>query len=385
VVSVIAVGNEANSGHHYRGVLSVNTPQNIELDVSENERGFLMALWANIATKVYISFRSPLGQTIDRVPIINRRSQIYRFNLEPTVINVDYLYTDPFTGEEVAVRDIYVKKIVEISKLSCVRTDTVLSVFSTIKNKSLFASDSKVYIVSNDKAFLSDFESYKELDTVLNNNILILLYDTIDKRSKYYKSYTDSITIFNKLSSDVLAKYIQKDLELNDVNARLLAEICNNDYSRILLEIDKIRAYSQATNDNHNLAFAQLVNNGVIFCESYDAIFDFTNAVLNRDYVNALRLLQVCRDSGEATLVMLSVLYTEFKQTLQVQSCNNTNIAKTTGLNNWQINKALAHKNKYRVSELVHAMKLLSSIVSDIKIGKIDEAIAVDFALSNIL
>lgn len=101
VVSVIAVGNEANSGHHYRGVLSVNTPQNIELDVSENERGFLMALWANIATKVYISFRSPLGQTIDRVPIINRRSQIYRFNLEPTVINVDYLYTDPFTGEEV--------------------------------------------------------------------------------------------------------------------------------------------------------------------------------------------------------------------------------------------------------------------------------------------
>ena len=105
VVTVVAVGNEANSGHHYRGELQPNSPVNIELDVSENERGFLMALWANIASRIYVSFRSPLGQTIARVPIINRRSQMYRFNLEPTMIDVHYLYTDPFTGEEgIAIR-----------------------------------------------------------------------------------------------------------------------------------------------------------------------------------------------------------------------------------------------------------------------------------------
>lgn len=105
VIIVVAVGNEANIGHHYRGQLQPNTPMNIELDVSQNERGFLMTLWANIGTRTYVSFRSPLGQAIARVPIANRRSQVYRFNLEPTVIDVSYLYTDPFTGEEaIAIR-----------------------------------------------------------------------------------------------------------------------------------------------------------------------------------------------------------------------------------------------------------------------------------------
>ncbi|MBE6022935.1 MAG: peptidase S8 [Cellulosilyticum sp.] len=105
IIVVVAAGNETSSGHHYRGQIAPNTKQDIEINVAENERGFFMALWADISAKLYVSFRSPLGQTISRVPLVNRESQVFRFNLEPAILDVRYLYTDPITGvESVGIR-----------------------------------------------------------------------------------------------------------------------------------------------------------------------------------------------------------------------------------------------------------------------------------------
>ena len=100
VIIVVAAGNETSSGHHYKGKFEPNVPQEIEINVAENESGFFMALWASISSRLYVSFKSPLGQTIERVPLINRQSQTFRFNLEPTILDVRYLYTDPLTGSE---------------------------------------------------------------------------------------------------------------------------------------------------------------------------------------------------------------------------------------------------------------------------------------------
>ena len=105
VIVVIAAGNETNSGHHYRGEIAPNTRQDVEINVVENERGFLMTLWTDISTRLYVSFRSPLGQSINRVPLLNQQNQEFRFNLEPTILDVNYFYTDPATGaESIAMR-----------------------------------------------------------------------------------------------------------------------------------------------------------------------------------------------------------------------------------------------------------------------------------------
>ena len=101
VIIVVGAGNETTSGHHYSAQIEPNMSQNVEINVAENERGFFMAVWADISTRLYVSFKSPLGQVIDRVPILNRQSQTFRFNLEPTILDVTYLYTDPLTGGEV--------------------------------------------------------------------------------------------------------------------------------------------------------------------------------------------------------------------------------------------------------------------------------------------
>lgn len=100
VIVVIAVGNEANSGHHYSGQIQADSSDDVEINVGENEMGLLMSLWANVSSRLYISIKSPLGQVINRIPILNQQNQVYKFNLERTVLDVTYLYTDPFTGSE---------------------------------------------------------------------------------------------------------------------------------------------------------------------------------------------------------------------------------------------------------------------------------------------
>ncbi|MBP3887088.1 MAG: S8 family peptidase [Cellulosilyticum sp.] len=105
VIVVSAAGNETNSGHHYRGQIQAGQSQDVEVNVGENESGFVLSLYANIASRLYISVRSPLGQVISRIPIINQQNQNFKFNLERTILDVTYLYTDPFTGsEQISIR-----------------------------------------------------------------------------------------------------------------------------------------------------------------------------------------------------------------------------------------------------------------------------------------
>lgn len=105
VIVVVAAGNETSSSHHYRGQFNSTLINEVEINVGDTETGFLMNLWANISTILRVSFRSPLGQVIDRIPLLNREMQTFKFNLEPTVLNVTYYLTDPGTGtESIAIR-----------------------------------------------------------------------------------------------------------------------------------------------------------------------------------------------------------------------------------------------------------------------------------------
>lgn len=99
-IMVIAAGNEANLGHHYEGRITEGNVQDIEVNVADNSTGFSIYLWAAIPDKLTVSVKSPLGQVIDKVPLISNRAQTYRFNLEQTVLTVTYFYPDPETGGE---------------------------------------------------------------------------------------------------------------------------------------------------------------------------------------------------------------------------------------------------------------------------------------------
>lgn len=289
-----------------------------------------------------------------------------------------------FTGPEWMGQKIYIEQISKVTGYEIKRIPSISTVFVKLKNRS-FVDKNYIYVVRDDKEFMTNEKLQSNIKTALGNNIFILILTTVDKRLKFYKQYKDSIVEFEPFNSTVLTKYIQREIPLSEKCCQTLIDICENDYGRILLEVDKIKQYAKAGNhSNMNGVFAHLVDSGTLYRPAKDAIFDFVEAVMCRSS-KCWYLLYESYAVGEANMVLLSVLYNNIKQTLQVQSYHGNDLSKSTGLTGWQIQCAKKHLNKYRDEELIRGMRLLQKIESGIKTGKIEDEVSVEYFLVNFL
>ena len=296
-----------------------------------------------------------------------------------------------FTGDEFEVQRIYINKIAEVLGYDVRRVNSLSEVWPELTSPVLFGS-ACVYVIRDDKDILQDETVQTRLaQGNLNDNVVILLLTTVDKRTKFYKANADKIVLFERLSTEMLIKYCQRLTTLNRANCERLIAICENDYSRILLEIDKIKQYLMAVESKiegqsrYDTAFEYLVKEGAIAVPPQDAVFDLVDAILKRQVKRAYYLFDQCKQIGEANMVILSVLYNNAKQVLQVQACESKDVCKATGLTAWQVKCAKEKADKYTDGELVNVLKSIQKIQKDIITGQLDETIAVDYLLVQIL
>lgn len=99
--TTIAGGNEGNRGHHYHGSLTSDLEyEDVEINVAQDEKGFVTELWAGPLHRFSIGLISPRGEYIDRIPPrINQRQRI-SFLLEPTKAYVYYEIAERQSGNE---------------------------------------------------------------------------------------------------------------------------------------------------------------------------------------------------------------------------------------------------------------------------------------------
>ena len=291
-----------------------------------------------------------------------------------------------FTGDEIEIQRIYINKIAETLNYTVVRVDSIADVWSNITSPILFGEPC-VYVVRDDKDLLQDDLLQSQIETnKLNGNVIINLITTVDKRTKWYKSNSDKIVLFERLSDELLLKYVQREITLNRRNCERLIAICENDYSRILLEIDKIKSFIAFLPESDcNKVFEAFVEDGTISVPPQDAIFDLVDAILKRQVSRVYYLLKQCYEVGEANMVILSVLYNNAKQVLQVQSCEGGDICKSTGLNSWQVKCAKEKCGHYSNAELAVMLKLIQKIQKDIITGRLEDSVSVDYLLVQIL
>ena len=295
-----------------------------------------------------------------------------------------------FAGDEWKVQEIYIQQIAKALGREVVRIDNITDIYGKLKNRS-FIQKPVVYVVRDDKELMQNEKLQGQIETVLADNILIHIVTNIDKRTRFYKSFNASICDFERLSDTLLTKYIAKEINLSKANIQRLIEICEHDYGRILLEINKIKVYmfSAEVIDGYDMdadeAFEILLEDGTIHVPARDSIFEFVDAVLNRQCNNLFELLQECYDSGEATMVMLTVLYNNAKAVLQVQSYEGSNLSKATGLTGWQIKNAKPHVNKYSDEELMDMLKLIQKCESGIKTGLMEEQFVMQYILVRVI
>ena len=306
------------------------------------------------------------------------------------IVNNQVPHYNIFTGEEIAVQKIYIDKILEgYKRVDC---DSVAQALQKSRTKSLTGSN-RAFIVVDDNLYMKDEKAWEIAQNSFSKaskNILIIIYSSIDKRSKKFLSKNDEyIVSFDRLSEDVLVKYIQKDINLSDENTQKLVELCESDYSRILLEIDKIKSYTDANSKDifPNDAFSILLEQGVIYQPIGDITFKLTDAVLRGELDTTEKYLKMTIEKEESPILVLSVLYTGFHNMLMVMDLgsNKKDASKRTGLTPFQVGQATKNIGGYKREEVKRALFIIQDVESGIKTGKYDMETAMQYAILEIM
>ena len=293
-------------------------------------------------------------------------------------------------GEEVAIMDVYLNKIYAVTASDILRFDSVKDAYLKLVQRRITTSVSRVFVVRDDKEFLKADKEWNKVFTAVenSNDYLIIIYSSMDRRSKFYKQNQERLCEFEKLSSSVLAGYIDKLLPgMSADEKEQFAQICECNYSRILLEANKVQHYAKVNYLDNSQAFKELLKQGVIYQPIGDITFLFTDAILTRNKRDTAKYMLQAKAIGESEILTLSVLYNGFKQILMVQGLgkDQSEPVKRTGLTPWQVKMAKEKQGHYSISELVNALKVIRFAEKGIKTGLIDADVAVEYVIVNIM
>ena len=296
-------------------------------------------------------------------------------------------------GEEQKIIDIYIQNIIQSVEGKRVVVDNVSQAIKDNGKKSLDKSI-KVYVATEDTAFLTKDESWETVRNSMHKNYAILRYHSLDKRSAFVRKNQQNIVEFSHLSDEVLQQYIYRDLpDLSDKNASKLISYCNNDYGRILMEIDKIwqAQSSRLSNFNINLdsndCFEELDKQGLFHKEIGDITFELTDAVLGGYTELAIKKLDEAKRKGEPAMMIASILYNGFRNLLAYQGLgsNKQGAVERTGLSKGDIWRCSKNVGGYSIEEVKRNMLICQNIESGIKTGTVDEDIALEYLVLSCL
>ena len=292
-----------------------------------------------------------------------------------------------FTGNELALQDVYIDKILEISKLEKVRLDKLSKIYTRLSAKTLIKAVPKVYVIRNDEQYLKEEKIWENVVNCKNQkgNIVILLYTDIDKRGKFQKTHEPILTEFNFMGESVLRNRLQAVTGMPVQYCDDLIKICGCNYGRIKNELYNINMLAKINNYSLNTAYLEARKNNLIHEEIGDIIFDFVSAVEDRNINKAYELYHKLEKTDEGPLKLITVLYNAFRNILIVQSTNrNERTEEVLGLSAAQIFVTSKKCDKYTLTELVKIVKLLRDVEKGIKTGEVDVNYSMEFVLSQI-
>lgn len=215
-------------------------------------------------------------------------------DLKPRLLNniVDKFYI--FFGEDVGIRKHYIDRISTYFDKKIV-ADTFESVQNEIISNS-FLDTKTLYIIYNSDTFMNLRDT--QINTFINriNKLYccILVYDDLDfKNKKLFKNFEDYCTEFSKVNDNIAKEFVEDELQnLTEEEEEEIAYNCDNLYSNVLQEADKIKEYQKATNVSQQEAFEALTaTNQLLYKPDPFSSYIFMNNILTN---NKNGILECC-------------------------------------------------------------------------------------------
>jgi DNA polymerase III delta subunit len=174
-------------------------------------------------------------------------------------------------------------------------------------------------------------------------------------------------------------------MDLSDDSCNYLIDICNSDYSRILLELDKISNAKQFYDLDDKNCFKMCLSSKLFYEPPEDVVFSLIDAILTRNTKLAYELLEESKRRNDSTIMILSILHNNAKQLLQVQEmCACKDKSEFTGLTPFQLKSASKYINRYNTKELIRFIRMIRYCDKSIKDGTMTDDIVIDYIFINI-
>lgn len=194
--------------------------------------------------------------------------------------------------------------------------DTFDNVLIDLNTVSLF-NDTKCIICKN--AYnIKEFDSFKEYLKYETNNILILIMKDSKDNKELFKLCKNIID----LSKIDLENYVKKELKeykISPLNINLLINNCNNNFNRVVQEVEKLKMYKyeekEITRDDINLLIKKNLDSN---------IFDLIDYINKGNRKEAYRVYNELIKNNEAPVKILVTLANNYRLIYQVKVLVNS-------------------------------------------------------------
>lgn len=245
---------------------------------------------------------------------------------------------------------------------------------SSICENTTFFGDRKLVIIKNTNLKF-------DMKTVLNNmsdeTVLIIIEDSVDKRTSEYKEISKiaECVEFKHLDSKEMSQYItqvlkQYGLNISAQDSEYMVNVCGDDKSNNINELKKIVSYletgSTVTKETIDRICVKTLN---------AKIFDMLNKVVNKDKVKALEDLDQLLMLKEPLVKISIMLYKQVKQMymikyLKMQKRND--IATILGIHPFVFKNLSIASDKYSLESLRKLIYMFDEYDEKTKIGEMD-------------
>ena len=213
-------------------------------------------------------------------------------------------------------------------------------------------------------------------------NTLIIICDKPDDRKKVNKLLKQKfILIEETLNIKEKIKNALGEFKMDDRTIDYLISYLNNDNTKILNEINKLKLYK----DTDNVITKDDIDK-IVVRELTDDIFTLINLIVKKDIKNAINLYKELTSRGEDITKIVIMLNDQFRliyisKILVSDGKNKDDIASTLKVHPYRIKLAIEESYNYTEKELLSYLNRLGSIDIGIKTGDITQEYAFEMFL----
>ena len=258
---------------------------------------------------------------------------------------------------------------------------------------SMFGTN-KVIVINDANCFKDKVDNIEVLEEYFDkynhdNYLIFTLNGKPDTRKKVYK-LIDKIgsVIAVKNDRDYLYNYVNKyiidnNYQMSSNNIIYFLSKVGSDINNIKNELDKLMIYKD---NDHNILKEDI--DEMVIVNIDDEIFALTDAVINGDISNSMRLYNFFINHNYEQVQIIALLGSQFHFLFQVKRLYNQgkykdDIAKILEVHPYRVKLALGKIYSYSEELLLSYIGKLADMDKNIKLGKIDKGLALELFLIN--